>query len=148
MIRGAACMNKYLSAFTGALVAVMILFNGVLANAFGNYSSSVIIHVVGLVTITLVLVLSGSKKKAPTGRSPLYLYSAGIIGVFTVVFTNIGFSALGVSATIALGLLSQTLVSVIIDHFGLFGMKMIRFEKKKIVGLAVILLGVITMLVF
>jgi transporter family-2 protein len=98
-------MNKYLSAFTGALIAVMILFNGVLAKAFGNYSSSVIVHIVGLVTIFLVLIISGSKTKTQTGRIPLYLYSAGVIGVFTVVFTNIGFSALGVSATIALGLL-------------------------------------------
>lgn len=141
-------MNKYLSAFTGALIAVMILFNGVLANAFGNYSSSVIVHIVGLVTIFLVQVIAGSKTNPRTGRIPLYLYSAGVIGVFTVVFTNIGFSALGVSATIALGLLGQTLVSVIVDHFGLFGMKVIRFEKKKMIGLAVILLGVITMLVF
>ncbi len=141
-------MNKYLSAFTGALVAVMILFNGVLANAYGNYSSSVIVHTVGLLTIILLLLVSGSKTKTRAARVPLYLYSAGVIGFFTVVFTNIGFAALGVSATIALGLLGQTLVSVIVDHFGLFGMKVIRFEKKKLIGLAGILLGVITMLVF
>jgi transporter family-2 protein len=35
-----------------------------------------------------------------------------------------------------------------VDHFGLFGMKAIRFEKKKMIGLTAILLGVITMLVF
>ena len=150
MIQGAARMNKYLSAFTGALIAVMILFNGVLADAFGNYFSSVIVHIIGLITISAVLVISRGKTKTQNqaGKIPLYLYSAGAIGVLTVVFTNIGFSALGVSATIALGLLGQTLVSVIVDHFGLFGMKVIRFEKKKIIGLAVILLGVVTMLVF
>ncbi len=141
-------MNKYLSAFTGALIAVMILFNGVLADAYGNYTSSVVVHMVGLATITAVLVITRSKAKPHEGKIPLYLYSAGVIGVFTVVFTNIGFSALGVSATIALGLLGQTLVSVIIDHYGWFGMKVIRFEKKKLIGLAGILLGVITMLVF
>lgn len=141
-------MTKYLSAFTGALIAVMILFNGVLADAYGNYTSSVVVHLVGLATITAVLLLSRSKAKPQTGKIPLYLYSAGIIGVFTVVFTNIGFSALGVSATIALGLLGQTLVSVIIDHYGFFGMKVVRFEKKKLIGLGIILLGVITMLVF
>lgn len=141
-------MNKYLSALTGALIAVMILFNGVLADAYGNYTSSVLVHMVGLATITAVLVITRSKAKPQAGKIPLYLYSAGVIGVFTVVFTNIGFSALGVSATIALGLLGQTLVSVIIDHYGWFGMKVIRFEKKKLIGLAGILLGVITMLVF
>jgi len=141
-------MNKYLSAFTGALIAVMILFNGILANAFGNYSSSIIVHMVGLATISLVLLISRAKTRVQTERIPLYLYSAGVIGFFTVVFTNIGFTELGVSATIALGLLGQTLVSVIVDHFGLFGMQVIRFERKKMIGLAAILLGVVTMLVF
>ena len=56
-------MNKYLSAFTGALIAVMILFNGVLADAYGNYTSSVVVHMVGLATITAVLVITRSKAK-------------------------------------------------------------------------------------
>ena len=95
-------MNKYLSAFTGALIAVMILFNGVLANAFGNYISTVLIHIVGLVTISLVLVISRGRTKIQTGgRLPFFLYSPGVT-CLTVVFTIRVFS-LGVSATIALG---------------------------------------------
>mgnify|MGYP000847441157 FL=1 len=141
-------MNKYLSAFTGALVAVMILFNGVLADKFGNYTSSVIIHVVGLLTSIVALLISKEKKRDLCEKVPVYLYSAGVIGVFTVVFTNLGFLALGVSATIALGLLGQTLVSIVMDHFGWLGMKVIRFEKQKLVGLLFILIGTVIMIAF
>ncbi len=40
--------NNLISAFIGALIAIMTLFNGTLSNTFGNYTSSIIIHVIGL----------------------------------------------------------------------------------------------------
>lgn len=140
-------MYNFLAAFSGALIAIMITFNGALSKAVGNYTSSVIIHIVGLVSIIVVLILSKSKFNL-IKSAPIYLYSAGAIGVFTVVFNNLSFSALGVSITLALGLLGQSLSSIIIDHFGIWGMKVIRFEKKKIIGLLLISLGILIMTIF
>jgi bacterial/archaeal transporter family-2 protein len=140
-------MYNFLAAFSGALIAIMITFNGALSNAVGNYTSSIIIHVVGLISIILVLIISKSKINLQK-NIPIYLYSAGAIGVFTVIFNNLSFSALGVSITLALGLLGQSLSSIIIDHFGIFGMKVIKFEKKKIIGLLLITLGILIMTIF
>jgi len=139
--------NNLISAFIGALIAIMTLFNGTLSNTFGNYTSSIIIHVIGLFSITFVLLISRSKIKIQK-KIPIYLYSAGAIGVFTVVFSNLSFSKLGVSLTLALGLLGQSLSSIFIDHFGLLGMKVIKFEKKKCIGLLFIILGIFIMTVF
>ncbi|WP_202906312.1 DMT family transporter, partial [Clostridium botulinum] len=61
---------------------------------------------------------------------------------------NLSFSKLGVSLTLALGLLGQSLSSIFIDHFGLLGMKVIKFEKKKCIGLLFIILGIFIMTVF
>lgn len=140
-------MYNFISTFIGALIAVMIMFNGALSNTTGNYTSLVIIHIVGLLSIALVLLLSKSKFKIHKGIS-LYLYSAGAIGVFTVLFNNLSFLTLGVSLTLALGLLGQSLLSIVIDHFGLFNMKVVKFDKKKIIGLVVISLGIFIMTVF
>ncbi|ACQ53155.1 DMT family transporter [Clostridium botulinum] len=139
--------NNLISAFIGTLIAIMTLFNGTLANTFGNYTSSIIIHVIGLFSITFVLLISRSKFKIQKGI-PVYLYSAGAIGVFSVIFSNLSFSKLGVSLTLALGLLGQSLSSIFIDHFGLLGMKVIKFEKKKCIGLLFIILGIFIMTVF
>ncbi|MET7040732.1 DMT family transporter [Clostridium botulinum] len=139
--------NNLISAFIGTLIAIMTLFNGTLANTFGNYTSSIIIHVIGLFSITFVLLISRSKFKIQKGI-PVYLYSAGAIGVFSVIFSNLSFSKLGVSLTLALGLLVQSLSSIFIDHFGLLGMKVIKFEKKKCIGLLFIILGIFIMTVF
>lgn len=104
--------NNLISAFIGALIAIMTLFNGTLSNTFGNYTSSIIIHVIGLFSITFVLLITRSRIKIQKGI-PVYLYSAGAIGVFSVVFSNLSFSKLGVSLTLALGLLGQSLSSIL-----------------------------------
>ncbi|MCI4060208.1 DMT family transporter, partial [Bacillus cereus] len=65
---------------------------------------------------------------------PLFLYSAGAFGVFTVLFNNISFSVLGASISIALSLLGQSIASIVIDHFGLLGIKVAKFEKNILIG--------------
>jgi transporter family-2 protein len=140
-------MNNLISGFIGALIAVMILFNGALSSAAGNYKASVIIHITGLICIVLVLLMSKSKLKIKKGL-PLYLYCAGAVGVFTVLFNNLSFKALGISIPLALGLLGQSFASMVIDHFGLFGLATVKFEKKKSIGLILIVLGILIMTVF
>lgn len=140
-------MNKLSSAFVGGLIAVMILFNGTLANAIGNYQSSVIIHIVGLIGIVMILVVSKSKIKFYKSV-PLYAYSAGVVGVIPIICNNIGFNVLGVSITLALGLLGQSVSSIIVDHYGLFNMTVLKFNKKKLVGLVIIIIGIVIMTIY
>jgi transporter family-2 protein len=71
-------MNLVLSAVVGALVAVMVLANGFLSQEIGNYSASLMIHLLGMGM--LVLLLLGQKSKTIFRRDvPLYMYSAGTI---------------------------------------------------------------------
>ncbi|EEM16488.1 MULTISPECIES: DMT family transporter [Bacillus] len=140
-------MYNLLSIIIGAFIAIMIPLNGILSEMTGNYTSSVMIHIVGLVAIVIVLLVSKSKLRMQKGI-PIYLYSAGAIGVFTVLFSNISFTALGVSITIALSLFGQSVSSIIIDHFGLLGMKVVKFEKKKMFGLLLISSGIVVMTIF
>lgn len=140
-------MNKLSSAFVGGLIAVMILLNGTLGNAIGNYAASVLIHAVGLIGIILILVISKSKVKFYKSV-PLYAYTAGLIGVMPIIFNNIGFNYLGVSLTLTLGMFGQSLTSIVVDHFGLLGMPVVKFNKKKIIGLAIITAGMIIMTIY
>jgi len=140
-------MNNLVSALIGALIAVMIMLNGTLSNVLGNYIATIIIHIVGLIAITFVLLVSKQKFIINKG-TPFYLYSAGGIGVFAVLFNNLTFNSLGISLSLALGLLGQTITSIIIDHFGLLGMKVMKYQKKKLIGLVFIVLGIAVMAVF
>lgn len=140
-------MYKLYSALIGVLISVMIAFNGILSNNIGNYLSVTVIHIVGLIGISLILIINKIKLNLPKDI-PIYLYSAGAIGVFTVLFNNISFTHLGISITLALGLLGQSVASIVIDHYGLLGMKVIKFKKEKILGLTIISLGIVIMALY
>ena len=140
-------MNILISTFIGSLISFMILINGTLSNALGNYESSIVIHSVGLFSIIAVLLIRKLKIRIQKGI-PLYMYSAGAVGVFTVLFSNLSFTHLGVSLTLALGLLGQSITSIVIDHFGLLGMDTVKFNSKKYIGLVLISLGIVVMAVY
>ncbi len=137
-------MYNLYTGLIGVLISIMVAFNGVLANYIGNNYSSVIIHIVGLIGISFILLLNKNKMSIRK-NIPLYMYSAGAIGVLTVLFSNISFNTLGASITLSLGLLGQSVSSIMIDNYGLFGMKVNKFNKKKIIGFALISLGIIIM---
>lgn len=138
-------MNNLITTIIGFLVAFMVLVNGILAGYTDLYMSSIIIHVVGLVCITLIIAI-GKHKIKNLKAIPLFLYAGGILGVSNVVLTNLCFSYLGVSLTLALGQVGQFLASAVIDHYGFFGLKKIPFNKKKVWGLLIIAIGLTVMM--
>lgn len=140
-------MYKLFAVFSGILIALMVTFNGSLSNNIGDYSSLIIIHLVGLITITCILIVQ--KVSIPKLQDiPIYLFSAGAIGVFMVFSNNICFNYLGVSLTLVLGLSGQSIASCIIDHFGLFGMEVSKFQKEKLLGFILIFIGIISMVIY
>jgi transporter family-2 protein len=101
----------------------------------------VIIHLVGLFAVLLWLLLRREKPFIRSGM-PLYLYLGGAVGAVATVFTNLSTPIIGVSATIALGLLGQTAASQLIDGFGLLGAKKARFRPRTALGMALIAAGI------
>jgi transporter family-2 protein len=139
-------MKYSLSALTGSLIAIMILMNGILAGVIGNEASTIVIHISGLVAVTVLLLVR--RQPVHWRKAPYYLYCAGIIGFLTVIFTNYSFARLGVSVPLALGLLGQSVTSILIDNFGWLGMKKRPFQKKKLFGMLLTSLGIIFMMVW
>jgi bacterial/archaeal transporter family-2 protein len=137
-------MYSILSALIGALTAVMISLNGELANRIGNYASSSVIHLTGLILVALILLLTRAKPPFQKAIPPLLL-SGGALGFLTVVCANIGFMRLGVSLTVSLGLLGQIVSALAIDRFGWLGAPVVSFNRKKITSLGLIVAGIAVM---
>ncbi len=128
------------SVLTGAIIAAMVAVNGALTAAYGVYTATVIIHIVGLAFISLIVVI---RREKPCIRRhlPLWFYLGGVIGVCTTVFNNLAFGRISLSALVALGLLGQAVSSLFIDQFGLLGMPRRGFHATKLVGLLCMFLG-------
>ncbi len=140
-------MYKAVTVLIGVLIAVMISFNGVLAGRTSSMFSVLVVHAVGLLAVSLIAIFKKEKIDLK-GKIPAYVFLAGMVGVLLTYLNNICIGALGVSLTLALGLAGQSILSCVIDHFGLFGMKAYRFSSRKIVGFALVFIGVTVMVLY
>lgn len=138
-------MYKMMATLDGILIALMVVFNGLLASRTGNSQSLIIIHVVGLLGTSLLLIGSRNKLNSIKGI-PFYLFIAGALGIFNVLFNNISFLKLGATLTLCLNLLGQLIASMIIDHFGLLGQQVNKINSTKLFGISIMILGIVAMM--
>ena len=137
-------MLAILAMLGGALIAVTIVQNGDLALYMGNYHATVLVHIVGLATMLLWLLV---KRQRITWdrKTPWYAYFGGILGVLTVLANNVSFAALGVSVSLAAMLFGQAFFGALIDQFGWFGAEKRPFKPAHLLSFALIIGGVAVM---
>ncbi|MCL2746949.1 MAG: DMT family transporter [Coriobacteriia bacterium] len=137
-------MFYFLSLFAGLLITALIASNGGLSAHYGIYTASVIIHIVGLIAMTIVLLI---RRESPFAHTAAWiLYIGGGIGVLTTLFNNFAFGFITVSALLALNLLGQSVTGLLVDQFGLMGMVKHPFHVRKLAGLALVVAGIIVMI--
>lgn len=134
-------MYRFFSGVIGALAAVMILLNGALASRIGNAASNAVVHLTGLILIILTLLATRSKSPFQSAVPPALL-SGGALGFLTVLCANAGFIRLGVSLTLALGLLGQAIAALAIDQYGWLGAPAVAFDWRKLGCLALVAAGI------
>lgn len=138
-------MYDLLSLLIGVIVAVMVAVNGALTMQYGVFGATAIIHIVGSFFAFLLIKL---RRKNALHRHgiPLWLYMGGGIGVLTVVFNNLAYGKISLTSIVALSILGQTATSLVIDSFGLFGMRKYPFKKPMLIGLSFSVIGLLMML--
>ncbi|MBQ2770386.1 MAG: DMT family transporter [Clostridia bacterium] len=136
-------MYGLLSLLNGVLIAAMIVINGNLTGVYGPYSATLIIHLAGMALIAGIVLLR--KERPFSYRPPLYLYLGGAIGVFTTVFENMAFGKIPVASQLALGLLGQSVMGLTFDTLGLLGMPKRPIHRGKLLGIALVMAGIISM---
>lgn len=140
-------MAIFLSILNGVLLSIMIVMNSDLSSSMGVYYSVALIHFIGLVLIIIIMRVKKLSMKFER-NIPWYWYSGGAIGILTTVFQNVTVSSLGVSKTLALALFGQSVISIIIEQYGLFETPQKLVNKKQFVGIGLILSGIIVMFIY
>lgn len=140
-------MAVFLSILSGFILSIMIAMNSDLSSTMGVYISVALIHFIGLVIIVIILKVKKLSMKFDK-NIPFYWYSGGAIGILTTVFQNVTVSNLGVSKTLALALFGQSVISILIEHYGLFETPKRLVHKKQFIGIGLILSGIIVMFVY
>jgi len=140
-------MYKSLATFTGMLVAIMVLANGILTEYIGNTPSVVFVNGTGFICMTLIVLITKEKWKSIKGIHFFYLLG-GVTGIVTVYATNASFIALGATVTLMVSMIGRIVTSTIIDHFGFMGMDKYPFKPIKLVGLTIMTIGLILIVLY
>lgn len=137
-------MYNILALAIGALISIMLSFNGGLERTVGLTYSLIIIHIVGLFTISIIMFIK-KEKITIVEKLPVYMFLGGAIGVALTLVNMITISKVGVALTTSLAVFAQLIFSSFIDHYGLFGMDKYKFNKKKLIGFTIVLIGLVVM---
>ena len=139
-------MEFILAILAGTIVTIMNVFNGQLSNQVGVYLSTVIIHLVGLFTLIIIMIIK-KQKISFQNHIPLILYTGGMIGVFTVLFNVMSISTIGAALVTALGLLGQMLTSLVLEYKGWLGAEKRTLTFQKVISLVLVMIGIGVMII-
>ena len=131
----------------GGLMPLQAILNTRLGRQIGGpLMGSLMSFFVGLVCL-LVLNLctnpSAILQLRPSAAGPWYFWIGGVIGAIFVGYITWVNQQQGIALTFALAVSGQIFLSLLIDHYGLFGAAIRTITLEKLIGAALIIGGLI-----
>lgn len=126
----------------GVAVGLQSPLASMISQRLGTFESVFIVHVGGAVIALIPLLFYGGGKLSQWRSVPWYALGAGIFGLVVIGAISYMIPKVGVAASITTIVAGQLLVGLILDHFGLLGASVRALDITRILGIAVVLLGV------
>lgn len=132
------------SLFAGGVLALQIGMNGMLQSAT---RSPVIAALINFLIGTFLLLLAALVTRAPWPSLaalrgiPAWAWLGGLCGAIYVATVSFTGPRLGATTVLALTLLGQSVVSMIVDHYGLVGLPVSPVTWTRVLGVALLLGG-------
>ena len=139
-----------LAAFAGAVVPFQSAINVNLGRGLGHplwaTLASLVVSILVLLPIMLAMRLP-LPSLAFIARAPMWMWAGGACGVCFMSLALVLLPRLGASGFMALALAGQVVASLLLDHFGWFGLVERQVTLPKLLG-AVLLIGGVVLIQF
>lgn len=128
---------------SGVSMAIQGSINTRLSKVVGQWEAVFVVHVVGLAGVSFLLFVMnmGRGDLGRIAKGPWYTPLGGIIGVLIVWGVMASIPKLGMAAATTSIIVGQVLTALLIDHFGLFGLRAMPFTWLKGLGLVLLAAG-------
>jgi transporter family-2 protein len=131
----------------GGLMPIQAILNTRLGKQIGGpLMASLMSFSVGLLCLLILNVVINPSvvlQLKPSTTSPWYLWLGGLLGAIFVAYITVINQQQGVALTFALVVSGQILVSLLVEHYGLLGSVVRTITLDKIIGAALIIIGII-----
>ena len=135
-----------IAVLAGAGLAFQAVINTRLSVALGSSLWAAAVQVlVGLVLLAIWLGVARQPLPSFAGASrlPWWIWTGGLLGTAYVVTVIVVTRPLGAALMVASVIVGQTFASLIIDHYGWFGVAVHRISTLRVVGALLVVLGVV-----
>jgi len=126
----------------GAAVGLQSPMASMISQRLGIFESVFIVHLGGAIIALLPLLFYGGGRLSQWRSMPWYTLAAGIFGLIVIGAISYMIPRVGIAASITTIVAGQLLVGVLLDHWGLLGGRGILLNITRVLGLAVVLVGV------
>ncbi len=132
--------------FFGLLGGIAVGLQGPLASLMsqkiGTLESVFYIHLGGALAALIPLIFYGGRNLSRWREVPWYALVAGVLGLGVIAAMSYMVPRVGVAPSVVLIVAGQLLVSVVLDHYGLFGTHLRPLDFTRVLGLLLVFLGV------
>ncbi len=129
---------------SGALMSVQGVFNTQVTKTSGMWLASAFVQFTALIVCVAAWLI---KERTPLNSlflvQPKYMLLGGVIGAFITVTVIKAMEMLGPAKAVMFIVISQLLIAYIIELFGMFGVEKQPLEWRKVIGMAIAIVGVI-----
>jgi len=137
-------MGILIALLSGALMSVQGVFNTAVTKQTSLWVSTGFVQLSAFVVCIVMWFFNG--RQSPFELlyvEPKYTLLGGVIGAFITITVIKSMENLGPARAVMLIVISQLIVAYIIELFGMFGVEKQAFEWRKILGMAVAIIGII-----
>ena len=131
-----------IAALGGVAVAVQAQMMGQLDKSLGTIESVFITYGGGGLLIGLVMLAMRGGNLSSISTVPLYTLLAGAVGLLIVGTIGYSVPRIGLVAAFTLIVSAQFISGSLIDHYGLLGAELRQLTMSRVLGIAIMLLGV------
>ena len=137
-------MAWIIAVLSGAVMSIQGVWNTGLTKQTSLWLANAFVQFSAFVVCLLIWLFADRTNVARLAQvSPKYLLAGGVMGVFITYSVIVSMNKLGPAKAVLLIVIAQIAVAYLLELFGLFGTEKADFQVRKLIGMAVAVLGLI-----
>lgn len=131
---------------SGALMSLQGVFNTGVTKQTSMWISSSFVQATAFVVCIIAWFITGKESSfgALFKIDNKYMLLGGVMGAFITYTVIASITQLGPARATMLIVVAQLVISYVVELFGMFGMEKEPFEFRKLIGLIIVIVGIIT----
>ncbi|MED2040075.1 DMT family transporter [Bacillus wiedmannii] len=131
-----------LAILAGILISLQSVFNTKVNENVGQWLTTTCVLGIGLISSVLFYIITEKSISVNFHTTNYLFYVSGLFGIGLIICIMGAIKSLGPAYTVLISLITQLVVALCIDTFGLFGMESIPFQINKLAGIGLLIVGI------